>query len=86
LARDEGSHGAPVRRGYGRCLREAQPRRAQGLEDEAGEAVTRWYRLSPFYWLTRWRVRRIVKRWSFNATTEDMLKRHYGPEYVREKP
>lgn len=45
--------------------------------------MTRWYRLSPFYWLARWRVRRIVKRWAFNTTIEDMLKRHYGPEYTK---
>jgi len=44
--------------------------------------VTRWYRLSPFYWLARWRVRRIVKRWSFNATVSEVLARRWGPDYV----
>jgi len=44
--------------------------------------VTRWYRLSPLYWLARWLVRRIVKRWSFSTTVSNVLARKYGDDHV----
>jgi len=44
--------------------------------------VKRWYRLSPFYWLARWRVRRIVKRWIFNTTVSEVIADKYGPDHV----